>query len=181
MVLDGVARPFAGNLRLLDHLHEVAPVLVIEQWRKTTREPKLGIVFVDLLDAFEGAVMQRYYGFVVLHRRLQSQPGRRWLAEPGRHLRKIVLCFYTGSGVVQVSSCSTKCRTCGYLMRTQRVAPGRFARTITLRCDEAGDNLWRRAYERWSLPGNCYLPMQNRLKITPSRSSELNSPVIEFS
>lgn len=26
-----------------------------------------------------------------------------------------------------------------------------------------------------------YLPMQNLLKITPSRSSELNSPVIELS
>ena len=26
-----------------------------------------------------------------------------------------------------------------------------------------------------------YFPIQNRLKITPSRSSELNSPVIEFS
>jgi hypothetical protein len=64
-----------------------------------------------------------------------------------------------------------------------------FALTVTSRLLLRGflQSIGKAVLVKWKRRGNAsvwtpdYFPMQNRLKITPSKSSDVNSPVIELS
>jgi hypothetical protein len=53
MVGDGLAGALAGRLGLFNDLHKVAPSLVLQHRCQVPRKPELGIVLVQLPDAFE--------------------------------------------------------------------------------------------------------------------------------
>ncbi len=56
MVRHGLAGLFAGQQRLVHHLHEVAPVLVIQQGRERTGRPEFVARFILLANAFKRGV-----------------------------------------------------------------------------------------------------------------------------